>query len=185
MSRTAIVAPFRLPEPLERIRRREVEVARLRVPAHVTILSPFLDSSALSSIVLGRLEAIAESVSAFDVTFTDVRRWASSATGTPGLWLAPDPSEPFVALTRAVWAAYPDAPPYGLPDQPLEAHLTLAIEHPDRFDADEAETRAHLPFNRRADTAALLIEGSGGRWRIAERFPFARGQPDTNYEPGA
>jgi hypothetical protein len=173
MSRTAIVAPFRLPEPLERIRRREVEVARLGVPPHVTILSPFLDSSAIDDGVLGRLGAIVASIGAFDVTFTEIRRWESSAMGTQGaLWLAPEPGEPFIALTRAIWAAYPDAPPYGLPDQPLEAHLTLAVEHPDGFDAAQAEAAPFLPFTRRADTVALLIEGAEGRWRIAASFPL-------------
>ncbi len=41
------------------------------------------------------------------------------------VYLAPDPAEPFVALTEALAAAFPDCPPYGGAfDEPVP-HLTI------------------------------------------------------------
>ena len=120
MGASAIIIPIRLPPAIARVRRREVEVARLGVPAHVTIVSPFLDSSRLDSAVSARLRQIVGKVPAFGVRLGRVRRWPPSALGPGVVWLEPVPSEPFVALTRAIWAAFPECPPYGRPDDDLD-----------------------------------------------------------------
>jgi hypothetical protein len=99
-----------------------------------------------------------------------VRRWPPSAYGPGVVWLEPEPSAPFVALTRSVWAAFPDHPPYGRKDDDLEAHLTIAIDDQARFDAVEADAGRLVPFRRRATVVALLVEGPDGRWRTRRRF---------------
>jgi hypothetical protein len=147
-----------------------VAVARLGVPAHVTILSPFIDSALLDRRVLTRIGEIVAGTPAFDVELDAVRRWPASDYGPGVVWLEPRPAEPFVALTRAIWAAFPDHPPYGREDDELEAHLTLAIDDPARFDAVEAEAAELVPFRRRAEIVALLIEGADGRYRTRRRF---------------
>jgi 2'-5' RNA ligase len=147
-----------------------VEVARLGVPPHVTILSPFLEPERINSAVLDTLAAIAGAELAFDTWFTVVRRWPPSEIGPGVVWLEPDPAAPFLRLTRAVWAAFPDHPPYGREDDDLEAHLTIAIDDPDRFDAVEAATATFLPFRRRASSVDLLVEGRGGGYRTRRRF---------------
>jgi len=142
------------------------------VPPHVTILSPFIDVEDLDRVVIARVGEIVAGVPAFDVGFEAVRRWPASELGTGVVWLEPAPAEPFVALTRAIWAAFPDYPPYGRSDDDLEAHLTIAIDNPARFDAAEAEASRLVPFRRRASAVALLVERPDGRWRIRRRLPL-------------
>ena len=168
--RSAIVAPIRLPAALARIREREVEVARLDVPAHVTILSPFIEAGALDRRVSATVGEIVARTKAFDVAFNSVRRWPPSDYGPGVVWLEPEPAEPFVTLTRALWAEFPDYPPYGGDDDELEAHLTIAIDDPSRFAAVEEEARWLVPFRRHVNIVALLIEGPDGRWRTRRRY---------------
>ena len=142
------------------------------MPPHVTILSPFVDVGDLDRGVTARAGEIVAGVPAFEVSFDAVRRWPPSALGPGVVWLEPTPSAPFVTLTLAIWAAFPDYPPYGRPDDELEAHLTIAIDDPARFDAAEAEAARLVPFQRRATTVALLVEGHDSRWRIRRLLPL-------------
>jgi 2'-5' RNA ligase len=154
------------------VRKREVEVARLGVPAHVTILSPFLASELLDARVDDRLAGICAGEAAFDVSLVAVRRWAASAMGPGVVWLEPRPSEPFVRLTRAVWAAFPECPPYGREDDELEPHLTIAIDDPGHFDDVARDAARFLPIRRASRSVSLLVEGSDGRYRTRRRFPL-------------
>jgi 2'-5' RNA ligase superfamily len=142
------------------------------VPAHVTILSPFLDSDRLDAAVRDRLAAICAHERAFEVELIAVRRWEASDIGPGVVWLQPSPAEPFVRLTRAVWAAFPECPPYGREDHELEAHLTIAIDDPTHFNAVESEAAALLPVRRAAHSVSLLVEGADGRYRTRRRFPL-------------
>lgn len=145
-------------------------MARLGVPPHVTILTPFIEVTHLDEQVHATLARLARAAPAFDVAFRRVRRWAPSDAGAGVVWLAPEPGEPFVALTRAIWSAYPESPPYGDPDAEREPHLTIAIDDPARFDAAEARARRPLPFTRRANRVELLVEGEGGVWRSERTY---------------
>jgi hypothetical protein len=140
------------------------------VPAHVTILSPFLDSARLDAAVRDRLAGICAREPAFEVEFATVRRWEASDIGPGVVWLEPRPSAPFVRLTRAVWAAFPDCPPYGRDDDEIEAHLTIAVDDPSRFAAVERAAADLLPFRRAARSVSLLVQGGDGRYRTRRRF---------------
>ena len=75
------------------------------VPAHVTILFPFVPAAELDD-VLDDLRALFARLPSFAFELRECRHF-------PGvLYLAPDPPDPFVALTEAVAAAYPAYPPY-------------------------------------------------------------------------
>ena len=147
-----------------------MEVARLGVPPHVTILSPFLDTARLDAGVLATLTLIAAAQPPFEVRFARVRRWPGSEIGPGVVWLEPEPASPFVALTRAVWAAFPDCPPYGRPDGELEAHLTIAIDDPARFDEVEEAALPLLPFQCSAAWMSLLVEDDDGPYRTRRRL---------------
>jgi 2'-5' RNA ligase superfamily len=126
------------------------------IPPHVTILAP---SPPDIGDVLGGVEA-------FDVEFREMRRFPIGA-----VWLAPDPSEPFVALTKRVWERYPDWPPYGgefLPD--ITPHLTVAWGA--KLDEAEADLRTKLPLHGRAREARLFRRVDETRWVVQSTFPF-------------
>jgi 2'-5' RNA ligase len=76
------------------------------IPAHVTILFPFVEPERLGE-VEERLAELVAGTSVFDLTFTRTARWPEI------LYLEPDPAEPFVALTHAIEREWPDQPPYG------------------------------------------------------------------------
>ena len=77
------------------------------------MLSPFLEPESLSRDTLARVRSIVASVAAFDVELSAVRQWPSSSYGPGVVWLQPVPPSPFVELTRRIWRAFPDYPPYG------------------------------------------------------------------------
>ncbi len=144
------------------------------VPAHVTVLSPFLPPEAVNDEALDLLSRTVASVDAFDCTFA-----TTGWFGTDVLWLAPQSEEPLRRLTAAVWAAFPAYPPYGGAFSDVVPHLTVAECALGGFAAlrdAEAEVRPSLPFSQRLDHA-LLITGSQQphSWRTLKRLDLGNG----------
>jgi hypothetical protein len=138
----------------------------------VTILSPFLDSRAVDEDVHERVGAIAALTPGFGVAFRRVRRWPAWEGGPGVVWLEPEPGGPFTTLTRAVWAAFPETPPYGRHDDDLVAHLTVASDDAAAFDAVELEAARSLPFERLIHDIAWLVERADGRWWRRRAYPL-------------
>ena len=167
--RSAIVVPITLPDALEAIRLDHVDNARLGVPAHVTLLFPFAPSASINETALDRARAAVSGTPAFEVEFREVTSFDPSPAKEGVAWLAPQPAEPFIAMTEALVAAFPGYLPYeGLHDNVIP-HLTLANVGVD-LPVLIAATRPELPIRRRVDAAAVLVEDETGRWRVAERL---------------
>ncbi|HEX6526464.1 MAG TPA: 2'-5' RNA ligase family protein [Streptosporangiaceae bacterium] len=81
--------------------------ARLGVPAHITVLSPFMPPQAIGPAEFIRLEHLFAAFSPFRFQL-DRTAWF----GDEVLWLAPRDPGPFRALTRSVTGAFPAFPPY-------------------------------------------------------------------------
>ena len=169
--RSAIVVPIELPAVLESLRLDHVDNARLGVPAHVTLLFPFVPAAAVDDAALGRARAAISRTPAFEVEFRDVTSFDPIPTNEGVVWLAPEPAAPFIELTEALAQAFPEYLPYGGLHDTVTPHLTLA-----NVDVNVrtliAAARPELPFRRPVDAAALLVEDDTGRWRIAERLPL-------------
>jgi hypothetical protein len=154
--RTALLIPVPEAEPVVGDLRRRYDAAENGVPAHVTILAPFGDTD----------EGLAELFAAFepfDFALARLERW-------PGvLWLAPEPAEPFSALTRAVWERYPEYPPYEGAHETVIPHLSVGhhVEPPPEVDA---ELRRRLPIAARATHIVQLEEHAPDRWRERGRL---------------
>jgi 2'-5' RNA ligase len=143
------------------------------IPAHVTVLYPFLPPEALSDEALDRLGTAIASEPAFDATFS-----APGWFGSDVLWLGPEPAQPFRRLTLAVWRAFPDRPPYGGAFEEILPHVTVAersMGAPGDLERAEADVRPHLPFVQHVDHA-LLVTGSDAprSWRTVRRLPLAQ-----------
>jgi hypothetical protein len=139
------------------------------VPADVTVLYRFLHPEAVDESALAALAVAVGSVGAFDCVFTTTDWFGSEVS-----WLAPNPAEPLRQLTNAVWAAFPDHPPYAGVFDECVPHLTVAeraLGGPGALEAVEALVRPHLPFSQRIDHV-LLIVGSQQpfSWRILHRL---------------
>src|SRR5438874_2395129 len=101
-------------------RDRHDTAAALGVSAHITLLHPFKPPDEIDAAVLGRLQTGFAGFAQITFTLAKVQRF-------PGvLYLAPDPAEPFRALTRAISAWYPETPPYGGKWPDIVPHLSVA-----------------------------------------------------------
>jgi 2'-5' RNA ligase len=152
------------------LRARYDPQARLGVPAHVTILFPFMAPESVDEDVHGRLAALFARFSPFGCVLDRVERFASTA------YLAPLPAAPFVDLTNAVAAAFPDYPPYGGAHAAVVPHLTVADGDAQAADDAQRELRAdlarHGPVTAHCNCVTLL-ENSSGRWQAMHEFALA------------
>jgi hypothetical protein len=136
------------------------------VPAHVTVIYPFLTPDRLGPHELLRLRDAVRSVACFDVFFSEVRWFADTA-----VWLAPQPPDGFRALIDAVWSAFPECPPYGGAFGTSVPHLTIGHDAPlDALSAAGDAVSARLPVTASVRTAHLFqgSDASGAWQRVAE-----------------
>ena len=163
---SAIVVRIRVPPAIERLRRTHDRAAGLGVPAHVTILYPFVPAAELTPAVRDEVASIAAEVRSFTVRFTTAARW-------PGLvYLEPAPSSPFTALIDRAAARFPEHPPYAGAIFEVIPHVTVVESHDAPFDEILVEARAALPFEAEAEGLEVLVEGDEGRFRRRWRLPF-------------
>jgi 2'-5' RNA ligase len=136
------------------------------IPAHVTVLYPYLPAGRIDEALLAELRGLFAGYEPFELGFAGFGRFPDL------LWLAPEPDGPVRALTAAVAARWPEAPPYGgVFDDPMP-HLTVAIKQPQEvFDAMEQEFAAGLPLRTRVAGVHLVVS-DGTRWQHRETFPL-------------
>jgi 2'-5' RNA ligase len=164
---TALIVPAPEAEPVVGpLRHRYTPSGSEGVPTHVTLIAPFAPAPVLPSL-LPQLEELIATWRAVPFTLRRVRRW-------PGIvWLDPEPSAPFVAMTGALARAFPAYPPYeGLHDEVIP-HVTVATrKEEDVLDELEAEVETALPIACAGDTVQLLQRGEDLRWheRLAWRL---------------
>jgi 2'-5' RNA ligase len=141
--------------------------ARRNVPAHVTILYPFMAPQLVDSDVLAALQAVADSVPCFNYRLAKTQRFPVA------LYLAPEPGEPFSALTDGVFCAFPDYPPFDGKFATIVPHVTVAHGDEPLLCEIEVELRIALPAGAGIAarcTELVLIENSSGRWEQMQVF---------------
>jgi 2'-5' RNA ligase len=169
----AIVVPVELPVAVRRLRDRMDPTAAQGVPAHVTLLFPFMPPDQLDEDGRRRLAAIVAQEPVFPFSLSRVGRWPDV------VYLAPEPDEPFRRLIAALSEAFPDYPPYGGAHAEVVPHVTIAqdprlaylaaAEHalpgllPIRDVAREALLIGHAPALPWRTHLHLPLAGSGGR----------------------
>jgi 2'-5' RNA ligase len=163
---SAVVVTVRLPVGLARLRRRLNPSATADLPAHVTLLFPFLPVAGLSSEARAVLAEIARRVAAFEVRFADLGRFSDVT------YLVPEPSAPFAELTSAIAERWPEFPPYGGAHREIVPHLTLADTAEVPLDTIALSARRFLPFSRKVSTIEVLAQRGDGRWHRQWRLPL-------------
>lgn len=144
--------------------------APLGVPAHVTVLFPFMPPETIDPAVLAELERLFAGVSRFrfELDHTD---WF----GQDVLWLGPREPGPFRALTDRIYHAFPAFPPYEGEFDVVVPHLTIG--HGRRLDdlrAAEHSVQAHLPIDAHATVVTLMTQHAAGRrWIRTTTFALA------------
>jgi 2'-5' RNA ligase len=141
--------------------------AQRGVPAHITLLYPFAPTETVDDELLGRLRTLFVAQPPISFELARVARFPEVA------WLAPEPSEPFAALTDLIAARFPDYPPYEGAHDVVIPHLTVAEGGPELQDQVEDALTEHLPIAALASDVAFLFEGDDGLWFEAHRFPLS------------
>lgn len=168
---SAIIVRVELPAALERLRRAYVPVGLLGIPAHVTLLYPFIPPARIRQSDISILRRLIRREPAFDLELSTAATFPAEPPHPGTTYLAPEPPEPFVRLTRAIWAAFPDYPPFEGAFETIVPHLTVADDAA-RLAEVEAIARTVLPVPRRVDEAWLIVEGDDDRWSRRSRFPL-------------
>jgi hypothetical protein len=136
------------------------------VPAHITLLGPFLPPAQVGPHVLVRLRALFASWRPLEFTLASVER-------LPNLvYLAPEPEAPFRQLTDALQDAWPEAPGFGDGfERPLH-HLTIARDG-SAYDEINAALSDRLPIPATAREVLLFERRAGRDVQRIGRFPLA------------
>ncbi|MCG2594478.1 2'-5' RNA ligase family protein [Ramlibacter sp. XY19] len=149
------------------LRRRFDPQASLGVPAHITILFPFMGPELVDSSVRRRLGILFKRFSPFRCVLHRVERFPATA------YLAPAFVQPFEELTLAVARAFPEYPPYGGTHTSVIPHLTVADGDALAAESVERELRADIERNGPVSTHCgyvKLLENSSGRWKEMHEF---------------
>ncbi len=143
-------------------------VAQLGMPAHITLLYPFLAPNRINKNVIATLNNLFFQYSRFLFQLKYIRSFPET------LWLAPNLPRCFKKLTQAIVSSYPERQPYGGIYNEVIPHLTIA----DRKTPEELSQIAHkfeaiaskyLPLESLADKVKLFIKNQGN-WQEAHSF---------------
>jgi 2'-5' RNA ligase len=165
---SALIIEVPQAEPAVHLYRERLDAnAPLGIPAHITVLAPFMPPRLIDTSVLTRLGRLFAEVSPFRFRL-DRTDWFSDGL----LWLAPADPGPFRDLTQRVFRTFPAYPPFGGQHEVIVPHLTVGYGHPltDLRAAAEA-IQDRLPIDARAAAITLMTEQSaGGRWAKTATF---------------
>lgn len=168
MPRTALIIEVPEAEPLVGTWRAEHDwSAQHGVPAHITLLFPFVPSESVDERLHSELRELFGSQPSFTFALPRVARFPEVA------WLEPEPAAPFCKLTDRIFERYPDYPPYEGIHEKVIPHLTVAEGGTELQDAVAAALTPALPIEAEAREATLILEDDAGWWRAAERYPLA------------
>ncbi|WP_367848861.1 2'-5' RNA ligase family protein [Rhodoferax sp. WC2427] len=171
MPQTGLIVRVAEAEPhVAHLRDRFHPVAKLGVPAHITVLYPFMPPERIDRDVVQRIQDAIAGIAAFPFTLGVVGRFPATA------YLAPEPAAPFIALTQSLAQAFPDYPPFGGEFETIIPHLSVA--HGSASDADTAQAELSQALAEKGPihsvcSAVVLLENASGVWKQMQVFPLA------------
>jgi hypothetical protein len=168
---SALIVEIPEAEPaVARHRERLDANALLGVPAHITVLFPFMPPETIGTLAFAELEDLFAAVSRFRFQLN-----RTSWFGDDVLWLAPRDPGPFRALTNRVYQAFPTYPPFEGQFDDVVPHLTVGHGHPmNDLRAAEESVQAHLPINAHATAVTLMTQqAAAGMWVRTATFNLA------------
>jgi hypothetical protein len=154
------------------IREKYDPSATAGVPAHLTILYPFMPPENIIPPTMRELFAILDLAKSFSYRLASIQRFDDRV-----LYLAPALPAPFARLTRTVHKSFPDYPPYRGQFTEIVPHLTVAElpePLPDTLAEIEARLSPHLPIMATAKEILLMAGKTPEvQWRVWHRFPLS------------
>ena len=141
--------------------------ARIGVPPHITVLYPFVRPELMSDAVVDAVADVAGRLASFDFELIHLAEFDDEV-----FYLAPDPAEPFAAITQALWDRFPDHPPFGGRFETVVPHLSVAgVPFGATRGTVESLLGTELPIAARARGVTIMIEDEDG-WTVGPELPF-------------
>jgi 2'-5' RNA ligase len=138
-------------------------VAMAGVPAHITLVVPWLPPEEITEADLAELDESLDDVKAFDFDLVHVD-WF----GRRVLWVAPVPAAPFLSLTNRLADRFA-TPPWEDEFDEIVPHLTVAHASDGvELAPVAAEVTTRLPLACRAEEVWVMV-GDGSRWSLRHR----------------
>lgn len=139
-------------------------VARAGVPAHITLIVPWLPPDEITSTDLDELDIELSDVKAFEFDLTHVD-WF----GRRVLWVAPEPASTFRDLTHRLAERF-STPPWDDEFDEVVPHMTVAHAS----DGVElvpvaADVAGRLPLHCRAEEVWVMV-GDGHQWTLRHQL---------------
>jgi 2'-5' RNA ligase len=149
--------------------RRHAKAGREGMLPHVTLLVPFVPADRLDRDVKTRLTRLFGRFRPFAYALRRLQQFDGGI-----LFLAPEPSDPFVELTEALIEEFPEHPPYDGIHDVIVPHLTVAVsEDPELLAHVAEEVQPQLPLECRVAVATLVERGADLRWRPRATFALS------------
>jgi 2'-5' RNA ligase len=173
---SALIIPIPDAEPAVAHHRATLDTAHTwGIPAHITVLYPFLPPTAITPQVITTLHTTIAAHPRTAITLT-----RTGWFGDTVVWLAPEPAAPLRTLTRAITAAFPGTQPYDGAFTDVVPHLTIGHDHPRaHLEQAAADVTTHLPIPTTI-THVHLLQGRpepGPGWHTLHRFPLTAPLP--------
>jgi len=161
---SGVIVPIELPAPLAAIQAESGAKMSPGLPAHVTVLFPFIPVGDLDPSVGAALTELAAATKPFRARFERIRRQDEM------VWLLPVPQAPFLELTAAVVARWPAYQPYRGAFDSVIAHLTLVESGGAAIARAASAALEDGPFDVLIQELVLIGETESGSWLELDRF---------------
>lgn len=136
------------------------------IPPHITVIVPFLPAAELTeAVALPALRSLSAAFEPFEVTFAATARFPNV------LYLAPEPPEPFIELTRAIVDGWPLIRPYAGEHKAVVPHLTVTTSRRELFGSVSEALEPQRPLSVTVDGAHVYLF-NGRRWTEHAALPF-------------
>jgi 2'-5' RNA ligase len=171
--RTALIVPVSgLPDVIDLWRERTCAFKpSAGVPPHITLVFPFVAAAHVTDSFLSELSDLLRRRVRFTFDLRELRRFPTT------LYLAPEPSEPFAALSEVIADRYPECDPHVHAFGEVVPHLTVAEGSAEVLEVAENEIRPLLPIRASCESAVLLVETRAHptQWSVRLRLPLSVG----------
>lgn len=170
---SSLIVPVPAAEPVVGPWRQNLDPAcGWGVPAHITVLYPFVPPADIDQGVLDRLRRVLDETPAFAFRLVAVEWFGDEVA-----WVRPEPARLFLDLTARVEQVWPEYLPYEGAHAEVIPHLTICRgADPDDMAAAAAGVDARLPLDAEANRVHLM---KGTRetdsWTTVAEFPLQNG----------
>ncbi len=155
-----------VPSAEERLIDLRRDLDAIDMPAHITVLYPFVRKSLLSRDIVSQLNRTFCEVKSFTLSLAEVG-WFEERV----LFLVPTPTSPFQEMTRLITEVFPRYKPYRGEFAEIVPHLTVAEgANPSKL-RDAAQVLSEmLPIYSDVNKVCLMAKDLSGNWEVHTMF---------------